>query len=159
MVDVLIALVALVTAAMIAVAAWSAIQNRRLPVRRVRAVALRRRTADYSIEAPRNPFFLLVNALSWRPFGRDLGARRISNRHLARVSGEVTVASMMNCFITFRAEGREIELLVPERVFMTVEDGTWGLLVYQGEAFKHFIPDPRARGQPGAAPERPLDRV
>ena len=58
MLDVLIALVALATAAMIAVAAWSAIQNRRLPVRRVRAVALRRRTADYSIEAPRNRFFL-----------------------------------------------------------------------------------------------------
>jgi hypothetical protein len=151
----IIIILAVLTVAMLAVSAWSYMQSRKQPVKRVRAIVLRRRTRDYSIDAPTNPFYMILNALGWGP-----GRSRISNKHLARLSGEATIASIVDGFITFGAESREVELLVPENVFMNVEDGTTGILVYQGEIFRHFMPDPPpdTRTQP-VQPSRPAQKL
>ena len=127
------------TIAMLAVVIWSAIQNSRQPVKRVHAVTLRRRMRDYSIDVPANPLPMLLNIFGRRWFGRS--PNRISNKHVAQLSGEVTLAESVDYFITFGVEGNEVELIVPEGVFADVQDGVWGTLIYQGEIFKHFMPD------------------
>lgn len=44
--------------------------------------------------------------------------------------------------VVFTIQGREREFYVPEQAYIRCEDGTEGLLVFRGEQFKHFIPDP-----------------
>ena len=41
-----------------------------------------------------------------------------------------------------RYQGSELELLVPQQIYIYHEEGTLGLLVHQGEIFKRFIADP-----------------
>lgn len=137
--DLFILFLVVATIGMLAVVAWSAIQNRMQPVRQVRAIVLRRRTRDDSLDAPVNPLYMLINVFGWGPGRRHT---RISNNNLGRLSGEATVLEVVNGFITFGVEGGEIELLVPSSIFMSLEDARTGTLVYQGEIFKHFMPDP-----------------
>ncbi|MEN6520920.1 MAG: hypothetical protein ABFD46_07195 [Armatimonadota bacterium] len=135
--DTIILLLILATVGMLSVLVWSAVKNRMQPVRRVRAIVLRRRTRDDSIDAPLNPIYIIINTL-----GRGPGRRRISNKSVGRLSGEVTLLNVVNGFITFGVEGNELELLVPASVFPNIQDNQMGLLVHQGEKFMHFIPDP-----------------
>lgn len=137
MFDLFTGTLALCTLGMLAVIVWSAVQNRMQPVRRVRAVVISRRTRDYGLSIPANPIYLILNVL-----GRGPGRPRISNEHLSRVSGEISVAETVTYLMRFGVEGDEIELVVPQSVFMSAQDGTQGQLVYQGEIFKHFMPDP-----------------
>ncbi len=145
MFDLVLTFLIISTIGMVAVIMWQAVQNRRQPLRRVRAVVLRKRTLDYSIEAPTNPLPYLINIAGW---GIGRRSPRISVKHTARLSGEITLASSTDCLITFGVEGEEIELIVPEAVFMKVPDGTWGTLIHQGEIFKHFLLDPAAPNEP-----------
>jgi hypothetical protein len=74
---------------------------------------------------------------------------------MARLSGEATLLESVDCFITFGVEGGEVELLVPKGAFMDVRDGVWGTLIYQGEIFKHFMPDPTVQEPTKRIPPKP----
>lgn len=108
---------------------------------RVPAVVLRRRMREDNIDAPSNPIPMLISALGTRiGWGRLFeNPNRISPTHMARLSGEVTIIESVNYFITFGTQGGELELLVPEGVFMSLQDGERGTLVHKGEVFKHFM--------------------
>ncbi|MEN6371791.1 MAG: hypothetical protein ABFD64_07230 [Armatimonadota bacterium] len=141
--DTIILLLILATVGMLAVVIWSAIKNRMQPVRQVRAIVLRHRTRDDSIDAPLNPMYIVMNTL-----GRGPGRSRMSNKSVGRLSGEVTLLNVVNGFITFGVEGNEVELLVPGSVFTNLQDNQTGLLVHQGEKFLHFSPDSAESAQP-----------
>ena len=135
------------TLGMIGVIFWSWLQNRRQPVSRAHARALRRRTRDWDIGVPTKPWFMIINALGWGPGRR----RRIWTKAQARVADEITIASAVDYYVTFMVEGNEVELIVPERVYINVEDGAEGTLIYQGEIFKHFMPQ-QAQNPPPPGP-------
>ena len=60
-------------------------------------------------------------------------------------------------YVTFRIAGDgDLELIVPESVFFSADEGQWGSLVYQGEIFRSFIPEPKVVDQPPPPPSRPL---
>lgn len=153
MVDLVIVFLVIATIGMLAVVAWSALQNKMQPVKQNRAIVLRRRMIDYSIDGPTSSWAMLINGLGWGP-----GRPRVSNKDIARLSGEARIATIMNGLITFGVQGEEVELVVPESVYTSIEDGETGMLVYQGEIFKHFMPDIKVDepSRPTYTPGRPL---
>ena len=57
--------------------------------------------------------------------------------------------------VTFGIPGGERELVVPEEVYFSADEGQWGYLVFQGEIFRQFIPEPKAADQGLAGPPKP----
>lgn len=75
---------------MFVVVIWSAIQNRKQPVKRVRAIVRRRRLRDDSLDVPSNPFYMALNVLRWGPGRKATG---MSSDQVGRLSGDKTVYS------------------------------------------------------------------
>jgi hypothetical protein len=143
MFDLFMLFIVVSTIGMVAVIIYSALQNRMQPVKKVMVVAVRRRTREFDIDLPTNWWYIVMNVLSlgsrWR--------RYRSNPDVPLLSGEMDIVESVDYFITFAAQSEEIELRVPESIFLDVLDGERGLLTYQGEIFKGFVKD-RTQSEP-----------
>lgn len=117
------------------------VRNRLSPVTRVQAKVIRRRTAPWDVsivgESPE------MAAARMGMMGRDPHrAAKAYLRSAAMVDApEIEITGGTDYFVTFTFGGHEEEYLVPEEAYISCEEGTEGLLAFQGEQFKHFIPD------------------
>ena len=73
----------------------------------------------------------------------------------ASVARKRFIATPLTRFITFGIPFGEQELVVPESVYSSSDEGQWGILTYQGEHFKQFIPEPKEEGQAPGPPKPP----
>lgn len=103
------------------------IKNKTAPETRTMASVVRKRARGWEIDVPKNMevsvWSMVVNRL-YDAFGIDRG---------------ITIAEWSDCFITFDTAKGETELAVSEDTYVDLQEGDKGLLVYQGEIFRHFI--------------------
>ena len=132
-------LVALAVVAMFAYVGYWLIRNAASPTEQVRARVVRKRTKPWDVS-------LLVGLGESETQG--LGAKRPNRRKLGRIRAcltrflpfpELTLAAGTDCYITFEFGGREEEFNVPMATYLNIEEGDPGLLVFQGEKFRHFV--------------------
>lgn len=133
----IVLVIAAAVGVMVYVVFWC-LKNRVSPVVRTQAIVVRRRKKDWD-----------YTATSGLPVAGMMGSKprdvwKAYSRRMARGNvTEVTIAEGTNLFVTFSIDGKEIEFSVSEQDYIKASEGTQGLLVYQGEQFKHFIPDLR----------------
>jgi hypothetical protein len=149
MIDLFMVTIVFLTIFMFGVVIWSALQNRMQSVKRVMATAVRRHTREYELSLPTSWWYLLMNILSFGSRAR----RYYRDPNVPLLHGELSIAESVDYFMVFMAEGREVELCVPEDVYIDVLDGDRGILTYQGEIFKGFVkdklqPDPHSQFDP-----------
>lgn len=60
-----------------------------------------------------------------------------------------------NYMITFGMPGQEHELNVGLDVYMANDEGQWGNLVFQGERFREFVPEPKEEPYKPQTPRKP----
>ena len=103
------------------------IKNKRTPIVRTVATVVRTRSRDWELDVPRSveasPVSMALNRLT----------------HALGIDPMVTVAQWSDFFVTFKTPRGEIELAVPQALSASLVEGDEGLLVYQGEMFKHFV--------------------
>lgn len=117
------------------------IRNRISRITRLQSRVVRRRKKDWDVslvgDTPESAiarFGMLGNQRSdaWKAYSREMAKGDIP---------EIDLAAATNYFVTFDISGQEMEFSVPENYYVKCDEGTEGLLVFQGEQFKHFIPD------------------
>ncbi|MHB0912597.1 MAG: DUF2500 family protein [Armatimonadota bacterium] len=110
-------------------ACWFA-KNRKAPIRWAPALLVRKRTSSISTWLPLSDPLTFLTRLGMRSRGPASGKSR-----------NPALFTETNCFVTFILEGREAEFLVPTSVYVELDEGTSGTLVYKGEWFREFRPD------------------
>ena len=99
------------------------------PKTRVIASIMRKREREWAFDVPEGAGGDMVAALAWNEI----------NAKLKRDSG-VRVYESWDYYITFDVDGKEVELAVPEEVFINATEGDRGLLILKGNLFERFIP-------------------
>lgn len=94
---------------------------------RAKATVIRKRTRDWEVDVP--PALGMSAA--------EIAIRQASYKW-KRDPG-VTLAEWTDHYVTFGLGDREIELCVPLDVYVELDPGDEGLLVYRADQFKHFI--------------------
>jgi len=117
--------------------AYWLIRNRIRPTVRVQARVVRRRKKDWDVTLVGGAAEAQLGLQgrqhreAWRAYSRKMAGGEVS---------EVELASGTNYFVTFLADGNEVEFCTPEDDYIRCNEGAQGLLVYRGEEFVHFIP-------------------
>ncbi|MEI6916120.1 MAG: hypothetical protein WCL39_13375 [Armatimonadota bacterium] len=123
---VLIAVLALIFAVP-AYVAYHKMRNLTREMRREQATVLRKRTRDWEVDMP--------------PALGISAADAVIRQAAYQRKGDpgVTLSEWTNDFVTFQVGDQELELNVPEDIYIGAEAGNEGLLVFQGDQFKYFI--------------------
>lgn len=114
-------------------AIFCVLRNQFSAPRRVIARIARKRHQAWDVSVPRLGVIGFLGILGTAVYGL------LSRNSSGGIYDDATVAEGVDCYVTFRFDGRELELSVPQKVYITLDEGTEGLLVYRGEQFKHFI--------------------
>ena len=117
------------------------LRNRLSPVTRAEARVVRKYSRPWDVSVVGETPEMLAARMG--TMGRD--PRRAARAYLRSAAStdapEIDLGSWTDYLVTFAFAGREEEFLVPEDTYIRCEEGTEGLLVFQGEQFKHFVPD------------------
>ncbi len=120
-------------------AAWWLISVRIARVRRVMAQVVRKREKQWDVSLVADTPEMAAARLG--TLGRDpkaAGKAFLRSSTSADVD-EMMLASGTDCYVTFGFGGNEVEFLVPMQTYIAVSENDTGLLVYQGEQFRHFV--------------------
>lgn len=137
---ILLAAAALAGVGVVAYVIYWFIHNAASPTLRVQAKVVRKRTKQWDVSVPlgESPE---MGAARLGLMGRDRkgAAEALMKAAACEDMPEVDLASGADCYVTFSYSGREAEFAVPTDVYTGVDEGSEGLLVIQGEKFRHFI--------------------
>jgi hypothetical protein len=136
---VVLAAAALAALSVVAYVVYWFIHNTVSPTLRVRAKVVRKTAKQWDIAIPLGESPEMAGArLGLMGRDRNGAAEAFKKAAVCEDMGEVDVASGVDCYVTFSFDGREKEFLVPMDVYTGLEDGSEGLLVVQGDKFRHF---------------------
>lgn len=117
---------------------WLA-RNALSPVSRARATVVRKRSNQWDVSLGGETPEMGMAQLGMLGRHRHAAAQAFTKLAATQNVSEFTLADGVDCYITFRFDGREMEFSVPTDTYVTCDEGAEGLLVYKGEKFKHFI--------------------
>lgn len=116
------------------------IRNKVSPVTRVEATVVRRRMKEWDVSLPVESAGMSAARLGLMGRDPNSAAKAFLKASASPDVPSVEIATGANYFVTFSISGREAEFAVPEESYIQAAEGLTGLLVFQGEQFKHFIP-------------------
>lgn len=131
-----IVVVAVVVASIFGYVIYWLIRNRLCPTTRVTVRVVRKRHKNWDVSLP------LYAPPTEEMMGRDPKGAWEAYSRMTRTSDmpEIELASGTECFVTFAIGREQLELNVPMNLYIQLQEGDEGLLVFQGEIFRHFIP-------------------
>lgn len=132
-------LIASIIGVIIYVVYWL-VRNQLSPVTRVRAKVVRRRFKEWDVGLPTSTPAMAAAKLGLLGSNPQQAWEAYSRSAARSEAEDLNVAEGRNYFVTFLVNGHEIEFAVPEDSYGACAENAEGLLVYQGEAFRHFIP-------------------
>ena len=132
-------LVILGVAGVIVYAIYTFLMNRFSPTVRVRARVVRKLAKDWDVTITGETPEMAMARLGLMGRNPKEAAKAYTLASKSPNVPELTLAEGLDCYITFDVNGRELELSVPQSVYVAAEEGTEGMLVFQGEKFKHFV--------------------
>jgi hypothetical protein len=115
------------------------IHNKEQPVTDVQARVIRKRTKNWDVSVVGDTPEMQAARTGLLGSDPKGAAKALLKSAESPDVPEITFASGTDFYVTFGFEDKEEELQVPEFTYVAVDEGTEGLLVYQGELFKHFI--------------------
>lgn len=138
-----LAVIALAIACMILYVVFWHIRNLFSPVKTVSASVVRKKAKQWDaltyfekgdITVPDYSFFSRIS----NSYSRFISRLGLSN---------FTPTQGTNCYMTFSVNSKELEFSIPLSVYLDTEEGTEGMLTFQGERFKSFIPMTTKKGK------------
>ncbi|MCE5321796.1 DUF2500 domain-containing protein [bacterium] len=117
------------------------VSNKLSRICRVTSRVIRRRKKDWDVSLVGGTPTSAIARLGMMG-GDHKAASKAYSREMARGNiPELTLMDGTNYFVTFDVNGHEVEFSVTEADYIKCSEGAKGLLVFQGEEFKHFIPN------------------
>ena len=126
--------------AMIGYVVYWFIRNRLSPVQHVHASVLRRRKKDWDVSVMGDTPEMAAARLGMLGRHPEEAAKAWHRAAQSPDVPEITIYEGIDFYVTFSFNGREVEFKVPGEVYVKSPKGTDGLLVFQREEFKDFIP-------------------
>jgi hypothetical protein len=117
---------------------WLA-RNALSPVTRAPASVVRKRSNQWDVSLGAETPEMEIARLGMLGRHRHAAAKAFTKLAGVQDTPEFTLADGVDCYVTFRFDGREMEFSVPTDTYIACDEGIEGLLVYKGEKFKHFI--------------------
>ncbi len=132
-------LIAAMTGVIVYVIYWL-VRNQLSPVTRVRAKVVRRRFKEWDVGLATSTPEMAVAELGLLGSNPQEAWEAYSRAAARSEAKDLNIAEGKNFFVTFLVNGEEIEFAVPEESYTAATEDLEGLLVYQRQAFRHFIP-------------------
>lgn len=117
------------------------IHNHTKPITRIEAKVLRRRKKDWDVTLQGDTPEIAAARLGMMGRNPHEAWKAQSKLFVEQEPPLLTLADGTNYFVTYAFDGKEAEFCVPESYYIKSNENTDGLLVFQGEQFKYFIPN------------------